>query len=230
MIRLGRDKKAALVSIAVTAFLAFIKYSVGVLSGSIALVADAIHSLTDVISSIGVFLGLKISSRKPTEAFPYGFYKAENIVSLLLALAIFYAGYEIILSSVEKFEEVVLTDVPIAISAALISLVFTLLLSSYKLKVGRETKSPSLVADGKHTRTDVYASVVVLLGILGNYFGFYALDPVAGILVAVFIFKSGYEILKDSIKVLLDASIDYESLQGYEKLHLKRTALEKYVP
>ena len=121
MIRLGRDKKAALVSIAVTAFLAFIKYSVGVLSGSIALVADAVHSLTDVISSIGVFLGLKISSRKPTEAFPYGFYKAENIVSLLLALAIFYAGYEIILSSVEKFEEVVLTDVPIAISAALIS-------------------------------------------------------------------------------------------------------------
>ena len=240
MIRLGRDKKAALVSIVVTAFLAVIKYSVGILSGSIALVADAVHSLTDVISSIGVLLGLKISSRKPTEAFPYGFYKAENIVSLLLALAIFYVGYEIILSSVEKFEEVVLTDVPIAISAALVSLVFTLLLSSYKLKVGRETKSPSLVADGKHTRTDVYASAVVLAGILGNYLGFYSLDPIAGILVAVFIFKSGYEIFKDSIKVLLDASIDYESLHrirevaseanGVRKIHsLKARSSGKFV-
>lgn len=102
MIRLGRDKKAALVSIVVTAFLAVIKYSVGILSGSIALVADAVHSLTDVISSIGVLLGLKISSRKPTEAFPYGFYKAENIVSLLLALAIFYAGYDTLFSRRSK--------------------------------------------------------------------------------------------------------------------------------
>jgi len=240
MAHLGRDKKAALVSIVVTAFLAVIKYFVGILSGSIALVADAIHSLTDVISSIGVFIGLKISSRKPTEAFPYGFYKAENIASLFLAIAIFYAGYEIILTSVEKFEEVILTDVPIAISAALTSLVFTLLLSSYKLKVGRETKSPSLVADGKHTRTDVYASAVVLIGILGNYLGFYSLDQMAGILVAGFIFKSGYEILKDSTKVLLDASIDYESLHrirevaseahGVRKIHsLKARGSGKFI-
>ncbi|KAF5434027.1 Divalent metal cation (Fe/Co/Zn/Cd) transporter [Candidatus Methanophagaceae archaeon] len=218
MARIDRDKKAALVSVVVTAFLVVIKYSVGVLSGSIALLADAVHSFTDVISSIGVFIGLKISSRKPTESFPYGFYKAENIVSLFLALAIFYAGYEIVLTSVEKFEEVVLTNVPAAILVAVTSLVLTLLLSSYKLKVGRELNSPSLVADGKHTRADVYASAVVLLGILGNYLGFYSLDQIAGIMIAVFIFKSGYEILKDSIKVLLDASIDYDSLHKIREL------------
>ena len=218
MARIDRDKKAALVSIVVTAFLVVIKYSVGVLSGSIALLADAVHSFTDVISSIGVFIGLKISSRKPTESFPYGFYKAENIVSLFLALAIFYAGYEIVLTSVEKFEEVVLTNVPVAILVAVTSLVLTLLLSSYKLKVGRDLNSPSLIADGKHTRADVYASAVVLLGILGNYLGFYSLDQIAGIMIAVFIFKSGYEILKDSIKVLLDASIDYDSLHKIREL------------
>ncbi|MEA3488432.1 MAG: cation diffusion facilitator family transporter [Euryarchaeota archaeon] len=218
MARIDRDKKAALVSIVVTAFLVVIKYSVGVLSGSIALLADAVHSFTDVISSIGVFIGLKISSRKPTESFPYGFYKAENIVSLFLALAIFYAGYEIVLTSVQKFEEVVLTNVPAAILVAVTSLVLTLLLSSYQLKVGRELNSPSLIADGKHTRADVYASAVVLLGILGNYLGFYSLDQIAGIMIAVFIFKSGYEILKDSIKVLLDASIDYDSLHKIREL------------
>ncbi|MEA2075098.1 MAG: cation diffusion facilitator family transporter [Euryarchaeota archaeon] len=212
MIHLERDKKAAFVSIGVTAFLAVIKYFFGILSGSIALTADAIHSLTDVISSVGVFIGLKISSRKPTKAFPYGFYKAENIVSLFLALAIFYAGYEIILTSVEKFGTVVLTNLPFAIAAALTSLVFTVLLSRYKLKVGRELNSPSLIADGKHTQADTYASAAVLLGLLGYYFGFSSLDAIAGILVSVFVFQAGYEILKDAIKVLLDASIGYESL------------------
>ena len=240
MVHLDRDKKAALVSIVVTAFLVVIKYTIGILSGSIALIADAVHSFTDVISSIGVFIGLKISSRKPTETFPYGFYKAENIVSLFLALAIFYAGYEIVLTAVEKFEAGALTNVPAAISVALASLVLTLLLSSYKLKVGREMNSPSIIADGKHTRADVYASAVVLLGIVGNYLGFYSLDQIAGIVIAVFIFKSGYEILKDSIKVLLDASIDYESLhrireiasevRGVRKIHsLKARSSGKFI-
>jgi cation diffusion facilitator family transporter len=223
MINLERDKKAALVSIGVTAFLAVIKYFFGILSGSIALIADAIHSLTDVISSVGVFIGLKISSRKPTKAFPYGFYKAENIVSLFLALAIFYAGYEIILTSVEKFGMVVLTNLPFAIAAALTSLVFTLLLSRYKLKVGRELNSPSLIADGKHTQADTYASTAVLLGLMGYYFGFSSLDAIAGILVSIFVFRAGYEIFKDSVKVLLDASIGYEWLN-----RIREVASETY--
>ena len=112
----------------------------------------------------------------------------------------------------------VLTNVPYAIIVALISLFFTLLLSSYKLKVGREENSPSLVADGKHTRADTYASAAVLVGILGNYIGIYPLDPASGILVSLFIFKAGYGILKDSIKVLLDASIDYESLNRIREI------------
>ncbi|HDL07693.1 MAG TPA: cation transporter, partial [Desulfobacteraceae bacterium] len=74
MIRLGRDKKTALVSIVVTAFFAVRKYFIGILSGSIAIFGDAVHSFTDVITSIGVLIGLIISSRKPTKTFPYGFH------------------------------------------------------------------------------------------------------------------------------------------------------------
>jgi len=222
MVRVARDKKAAMISVGVTAFLAAIKFIAGTLSGSIALVADAVHSLTDVISSVGVVIGLKISDRKPTETFPYGFYRAENIVSLFLALAIIYAGYEIVLTSVEKFTVMnALTNVPYAIIAALVSLLFTLLLSSYKLKVGREENSPSLIADGRHTRADTYASAAVLVGILGNYAGFHSLDPASGIIVSIFIFRAGYGILKDSIKVLLDASIDYESLNRIREITSK---------
>ncbi|MBK5191465.1 MAG: cation diffusion facilitator family transporter, partial [Methanosarcinales archaeon] len=212
MIRLERDKKAALVSIGVSTFLAVVKYLIGILSGSIALIADAIHSLTDVISSIGVFIGLKISSREPTKEFPYGFYKTENIASLFLALAIFYAGYEIILTSIEKFEAAIITNILPAISVALLSVVIAFLLSRYKLKVGRELNSPSLIADGQHTRSDALSSVAVFLGLVGYYFGFSSLDAIAGILVSVLIFRAGYEILKDSVKVLLDASIGNEEL------------------
>jgi len=228
MERVGRDKKAALVSIGVTAFLVVIKYAAGMLSGSIALIADAIHSLTDLISSIAVFIGLKISDRKPTDEFPYGFYKAENIVSLFLALAILYAGYEIILTSVgSAVGAVILTDLPFALSVALVSMVSSLLLSNYKLKVGRAENSPSLIADGKHSRTDALSSTVVFAGILGNYLGFYSLDSAAGILVALLIFRAGYGILKDSIKVLLDASIDYESLNRIREIASETHGVEK---
>ena len=212
MIQLERDKKAALVSIGVSAFLAVVKYLIGILSGSIAMIADAIHSLTDVISSLGVLIGLRISSREPTKEFPFGFYKTENIASLFLALAIFYAGYEIILTSVEKFEAAIVTNLLPAISVAVVSIVIAFFLSSYKLKVGRELNSPSLIADGQHTRSDALSSVAVLLGLVGYYFGFSSLDAVAGIAVSVLIFRAGYEIFKDSVKVLLDASIAYEEL------------------
>jgi cation diffusion facilitator family transporter len=212
MIHLERDKKAALLSIGVSAFLAVMKYLIGILSGSIALIADAIHSLTDVISSIGVFIGLRISSREPTKEFPFGFYKIENIASLFLALAIFYAGYEIILISVEKFEAAIVTNLMLAISVALVSVIIAFLLSNYKLKVGRELNSPSLIADGQHTRSDALSSVAVFLGLVGYYFGFSSLDAIAGIVVSVLIFRAGYEIFKDSVKVLLDASIGNEEL------------------
>jgi len=218
MIHLERDKKAALVSIGVSAFLAVVKYLIGILSGSIALIADAIHSLTDVISSIGVFIGLRISSREPTKEFPFGFYKIENIASLFLALAIFYAGYEIILTSIEKFEAAIITNILPAISVALVSVVIAFLLSRYKLKVGRELNSPSLIADGQHTRSDALSSVAVFLGLVGYYFGFSSLDAIAGILVSVLIFRAGYEILKDSVKVLLDASIGNEELNRIRKV------------
>jgi cation diffusion facilitator family transporter len=218
MVHLKQDKRAALVSIAVTAFLVVIKYTAGVLSGSIALIADAIHSLTDVISSIGVFIGLEISDRKPTDTFPYGFYKAENIVSLFLSLAIIYAGYEIVLTSIKTSGEVILTNITFALAVVLVSVLSSLLLGNYKLKVGREENSPSLIADGEHSRTDAMSSTVVFAGVLGNYLGLYFLDPAVGILVALFIFTAGYEILKCSIKVLLDASIDYESLHRIREI------------
>ncbi len=227
MIQLERDKKAAVLSIIASVCLAVVKYGIGLLSGSVALLADAIHSFTDVISSIGVFIGLKISGREPTEEFPYGFYKTENIVSLFLALAIFYAGYEIILTSVEKFGVALVTNLGPAILVALLSVVTALVLSKYKLTVGRAINSPSLIADGEHTRSDALSSVAVLAGLVGYSLGFSSLDSVAGIAVSVLIFRAGYEIFKDSVKVLLDASIDYEELDRIREIVTSNCCVRK---
>ncbi|MGC9444682.1 MAG: cation diffusion facilitator family transporter [Candidatus Methanospirareceae archaeon] len=227
MIPLERDKKAALLSIVISAGLAVVKYVIGMLSGSVALIADAIHSFTDIISSIGVFIGLTISSREPAEEFPYGFYKIENIASLFLALAIFYAGYEIILTSVEKFGTAIVTNLGPAILVALLSVVTALFLSRYKLKVGQAINSPSLIADGQHTKSDALSSIAVLLGLVGYYFGFSSLDSIAGIAVSVLIFRAGYEIFKDSVKVLLDASIEYEALNRIREIVTSNCCIRK---
>jgi len=229
---IARDKAAALISITVTIFLVVLKYSIGALSGSIALVADAIHALTDVLSSVAVLIGLMIASRKPTKSFPYGFYKVENIASLLLALAIWYAGYEIVRTSLGQVGGALLTHLPAAIVTALTSVLVTFLLSRYKLKVGRELGSPSLIADGKHTQADLYASTAVLIGLVGYSCGFSYLDPLAGLIVSLFVFRAGYGILREAIKVLLDASIGLEELEkirevvlavpGVQRLHSLR--------
>jgi cation diffusion facilitator family transporter len=240
MSSIARDKGAALISITVTIFLVILKYSIGVLSGSIALVADSIHALTDVLSSVAVLLGLMIASRKPTKSFPYGFYKAENVASLLLALAIWYAGYEIVRTSLGQVGGAALTHLPAAIATALASVLVTFLLSRYKLKVGRELGSPSLIADGKHTQADLYASTAVLIGLVGYALGFSYFDPLAGLIVSLFVFRAGYGILQEAIKVLLDASIGLEELEkirevvlavpGVQRLHaLKARSSGKFL-
>jgi cation diffusion facilitator family transporter len=138
----------------------------------------------------------------------------------LLALAIWYAGYEIIRTSLGQVGGVLLTHLPAAISTALASMLVTFLLSHYKLKVGRELGSPSLIADGKHTRADLYASTAVLVGLVGYALGFSYFDPLAGLIVSLFVFRAGYGILQEAIKVLLDASIGLEELEKIREVVL----------
>jgi cation diffusion facilitator family transporter len=207
-------KRVSLISTFTLFLLAILKYSVGLLSGSVALMADAIHHFTDTMASLAVYLGLRISEKEPTEEFPYGFYKIENIISLFLSLLIFLAAYEIVKESLSGFGERPLENLSMAISVTLLSIVAVGVLSRYKIKVGKATGSPSLIADGRHTQADVYSSLAVLLGLMGFYAGISFADQAAGILVSAFIIRAGYEILVDSLKVLLDASLSYDVLDS----------------
>ncbi len=216
--RLVKEKKRiALYSILLNLFLSLIKIVFGILGGSAALVADGIHSLADLAAAVSVYLGIVIANIK-SEKFPYGLYKVENLVSLISALAIFFAGWEI-------FKEVFLENrvhrienLPLVLSAVIITIVATFLFSRWERKKGEELNSPSLIADAEHIKTDMLSSLIVLIGILGNYFGFPWVEKIAVAIIVLLIFHAGWEIMVESLKVLLDAEVDKETLDRIEEI------------
>ncbi len=201
--------RVALYSLAVNAGLVVAKLGLSVYSGSLALRADGIHSFVDVVASIALIAGVLLSSRKRRD-FPYGLYKVENVVAVAIALLIFLTAFEIAAEAVTgdaaapPYSGWVLVAV-----AAFIPVPY--LLGTYEVNVGQRYNSPSLIADGRQHRVDVLSSSIVFFALLGQFFGI-PLDRVAAVIVAVFIVRSGWGILKDSMRTLLDASVDYDTL------------------
>ncbi|HXZ30242.1 MAG TPA: cation diffusion facilitator family transporter [Dehalococcoidia bacterium] len=201
--------KVGIYSLAVNLILVAAKLSLSFLTGSLALRADAFHSLVDVFASIALIIGLRISARKSPN-FPYGLYKVENLVSAIISLLLFLTAYEIVAeavkgsTSVESFGYWILVIVVILI---LIPLFF----SRYELSTGKKYNSPSLIADGSQFRADVLGSSIVFIGLLGQLLGF-PLDRIAAGIVALFIVYAAWGLLLSSMRVLLDASVNHDIL------------------
>ena len=213
----AEKRKIALYSIAVNLFLSILKLVAGFISGSKALVADGIHSLADLAAALSVYAGIVIANMK-VKGFPYGLYKVENIISLVSALAIFFAGYEIARETFFEEKSYRIENIGVAVGAVVLTIVITYLFSRFERKKGEELHSPSLIADSEHIKTDMFSSIVVLAGIVGNYLGFPVVEKAAVLLIVLLIFHAGYEILVEALKVLLDASIDKETLDRIEEL------------
>jgi len=205
-----QSEKIGVYSIGVNLILVGIKGVLSLLSGSVALVADAIHSFTDVISALTVFAGIKISKRK-SKTFPYGLYKVQNFVSLLSSIFIFLAGYEIVHTVFFEHHTLNPRYLPHAVAGVILTMVITFAFSRYELREGKKVRSPSLIADAKHIRTDMLSSSVILAGLVGGWFGL-NLDRIAAVLVVFFVVKAGLTIFVDALRVLLDASIDFETM------------------
>ncbi len=207
----NEKKTISLYSIGVNLLLSLIKISGGIVSGSAALTADGVHSLSDLAASLSVYVGIIISNKK-SELFPHGLYKVENLVALVSAFAIFFAGYEIA-KDVLFGEATPITNLSVALIVIGLTVAITYLYSRWERKKAIELNSPSLLADAEHIKTDFYTALVVLVGVLGQYFGYPIIEKIAVVIVVYFIFHSGFEILKEAIKVLLDASLDHESIE-----------------
>jgi cation diffusion facilitator family transporter len=204
---LGEAKKRAIVSICLNLFLATGKGFAGVLSGSAALIGDAIHSATDVFASMAVFVGIWVAGREHP-SFPYGLYKAETVAALATSVAVILAGYEI--GRQALFGVPSLPDVGIALPAAAVSFVVALGFGLIQLRAGRRLNSPALTADARDYLADSLSTAVVLVSLLVVPFG-YNVDRLAAGIVAVFVFYAGGQLFVRALKDLLDASIDRET-------------------
>ncbi|MBA7476662.1 Ferrous-iron efflux pump FieF [subsurface metagenome] len=201
--------RVALYSLAVNAGLVVAKLGLSIYSGSLALRADGIHSFVDVVASIALIIGVLLSSRKRRD-FPYGLYKVENVVSVAIALLIFFTAFEIAAEAVMG-DAVALPYSGWVLLAVAAFIPVPYILGTYEVNVGQRYNSPSLIADGRQHRVDVLSSSIVFFALLGQFFGI-PLDRIAAVIVAFFIVRAGWGILKDSMRTLLDASVDYDTL------------------
>jgi len=214
-------RRVALFAFVLNLFLAGMKIILAAFSGSLSITAGAIDSATDSVASLAVFLGVVLSARK-TKTFPLGLYKIENLISVVMAIFIFFAGYEIVQHMMQPGEIPRITW-PILVFLFL-STAITYAFGLYALHLGRKTESPTLIAEGKHRQVDVVSSLVVLAAAALSYFDLrfvvygITVDQIGAGLVVLFIVRTGWELLADGMRVLLDASIDRGSLEQARKI------------
>ena len=187
------------------------------LTDSLALQADAFDSLTDIFMALIAFIGLIYSNKRPNEKFPYGYYKIENIISLVFSLFIFYTAYNIIIQALSDFSLLIggsLKTINISVEAfifLLISLCITFLLTIYLKYVAKSTNSPIIQSQASEKLYDNFISISVILNFVFALFDLVLIDTIIGLIIAAFIIKGGYDMFVQSTKTLLDAVIDFEN-------------------
>ena len=182
------------------------KFWVGVTTGSIALVADAWHTMSDSLSSIFVVVAARLAARRPDKEHPFGHGRWELVASIFIAFLLGVIGYEFAVISVRRFQsgEAVMYGMP-AIIATVVSIIIKELLAQYAFYIGRKYDNPVVSADGWHHRSDSLSSVVVLAGIVATRFftGFWWMDSALGMFCALAIIYAAFAIMKDVVKRIL---------------------------
>jgi cation diffusion facilitator family transporter len=196
-------------SIAVNIILALINMAIATASGSLAVEAEMVHNLVDLLTAVAVLIGLKLSTRK-SKAFPYGLYKLENVVAVVLAVMIFFTAYEIARDAFLEPTSLATVD-PWMLGGVVVAAAIPLAFSYFELRAGREANSPSLVADAKEYRAHVFTTGIVFAALLAQWFNL-PLDRGAALVIVVAIGKTGWELLSDGMRVLLDASLDPDTI------------------
>ena len=196
--------KASWVSTIGNAVLSVSKIAVGFISGSLAVIGDGIDSATDVVISIVMIFTARIMNRPPSRKYAFGYEKAESIATKILSLVIFYAGAQMLVTSIQSLFSSDAKELPgiIAIYVTVFSIIGKLLLALYQYRQGRKVKSSLLTANAVNMRNDVVISAGVLLGLVFTFiFKLSILDSITGLIISLFIIRS-------SIKIFMDSNVD----------------------
>jgi len=209
---MSAQKKATVVSSSVATILLIVKLTIGIASGSVAVLASAIDSLLDMAISLFNFFAIKKSEEKPNEVYQYGKGKIQAIAAVIEGTVITVSGLYIIYVAIEKLiagsETSLLTP---SILAMLFSIIVTYLLVQYLMKVSKETGSIVIKADALHYKTDLWSNAAVLLSLGLVYFtDIHSIDALFGLGIGVYIIYSAYEIIVEGVEILLDKSLEGE--------------------
>lgn len=218
--------KVSGVSIVLNMVLSLFKLVAGILANSTAMVSDAVHSASDVISTIMVIIGISVSSKKSDKEHQYGHERLECVSSILLAVLLFLTGAGIGIAGVEKIIYKDMGDIEIpgmlALAAAVISIGLKEWMFWYTRAAAKKIQSGALMADAWHHRSDALSSVGSFIGIFGARMGFPVMDPIASVVICVFIGKAAVDIFKDAVDKMVDHSCDEETVSQMKQVILSQ--------
>lgn len=197
--------RATVVNIAANAALFGLKLWVAVISGSVALLSEAFNSLSDAVSAIAIFVAVKISGKEADEDHPFGHNRAEPIAGIVVAIFAGILGFEIIRTSIGRLvsgtDGVVIGT--FALAVPVITMAVKAVMALYFRRVGRAVHSPAIMAGSTDSLFDVFLALAALIGIVGVKLGYPWLDPVAGLIISIWIIYAGYSIGTENIDYLM---------------------------
>lgn len=202
--------KVSAVTIVLNALLSVFKLVAGIIANSNAMISDAIHSASDVFSTIIVIIGVKISAKDSDKDHPYGHERMECVAALILSVVLFMTGLGI---GIQAFNDIVRGNYEnlqmpgmLALVAAMISIFTKEAMYWYTRFYAKKIDSAALMADAWHHRSDAFSSVGALIGIAGSRLGYPIMDSIASLVIFVFIAKAAIDIFKDAISKMVDRS------------------------
>ena len=209
----------SVIGIVANLLLGVLKAVLGLLSGSIALISDALNNITDSSSSLITILGTKLAAKAPDKQHPFGHGRTEYLTSLLIGGIVFLTGFQSLISSVKAVfnKEDINTDITTVI-IIIATIAAKVLLGTFTENSGKKLNSTALIASGADAKNDAVVSVVTLISSILYMFAKISVDGIAGVIISVFILKTAYEVLSDTIKKLLGERVDGEMVRGIKDI------------
>lgn len=214
--------KVSVVSIIVNLVLSLFKLIAGLIAKSSAMISDAIHSASDVFSTFVVIIGVNIANKQSDDDHQYGHERLECVAAIILALVLAVTGIGIGASGVEKIMAGNYGDLEVpgllALIAAIVSIAVKEWMYWYTRGAAKKINSSALMADAWHHRSDSLSSIGAFIGVLASRLGYPIFDPIASVIICIFIIKAAYDIFKDSIDKLVDKSCDDKTVEKIRKV------------
>ncbi len=207
--------RVSAVTVAANVALSLVKLAAGIIASSGAMISDALHSASDVLSTLVVTVGIKLSEKEADESHPYGHERFECVSAIVLSVVLCITGVGIGVAGIRKIASGEELSSPgwLALAAAALSIVVKELMYHYTARAAKKIGSPSMKADAWHHRSDALSSVGSFAGVLGAMLGLKILDPIAGIIIAALVVKVSVDIFSDAGGRMTDRSCDDETVE-----------------